>query len=210
MLSAGISGLLEKFGFKKSSIVETIVTTLNPDGTVNPAPMGISRGEGLTLIIKPFKTSNTYRNLSENPIACINITSDSSFYLQTAFKDTQFNGLHQPRFNGLRMEQAYANILLRKKSENMIGDYRASFNFEVQGIEYKVLNPKAFSRGDSATIDAIIHVTRLKAFLNQGKLDDARAARRRFFSCRDIVDRVTKSEVIVELSHLVDEWSVDL
>ena len=210
MSSAGISGLLEKLGFKKSRIVETIVTTLNPDGTVNPAPMGISRGEGLILIIKPFKTSNTYRNLLKHPIACINITSVPSFYLQTAFKDTQFIGLHQPRFNGVRMEQADAYIILKKIDEKKLDESRVEFHFEIQGIERKNLEPKAFSRGDASLVDAIIHITRLEAFINQGKLDDARKARERFYLCKEVVNRVSKSEVILELSKLVDEWSIHL
>jgi len=209
MSSTSISGLLEKLGFRAGSTVETIVTTLNADGSVNPAPMGITRKDGISLEIKPFKTSQTHRNLQENPNACINITSDPDFYLQTAFKDVQFIGLHRPRFNGLRLEQADAYILVKKTNQIKIDETRTAFHFKVGGIEYKIVNPRAFNRGDSAAIDAVIHATRMEVFLNYDKLDEARDAKRRFITCRDVVNRVTKSRVIDELEQLVDGWSVN-
>lgn len=210
MSSKSISWLLEKLGFREGTIVETIVTTLNPNGTVNPAPMGIIRKDSMILEIKPFKTSQTYRNILNNQIACINVITDPSFYLLTAFKDKQFDGFLQPKFNGLRMIQAEAYILLKNVYQKMINDIRGAFYFEVKGIEYKTVNPKAYNRGDSATIDAIIHATRVKAFLHQGKLDDAKEARSHFYLCRDTVNSVTKSTIIDELVRLIDEWSVSL
>ena len=45
-------------------ILEGIVTTLNDDGTPNVAPMGPIVDESLsTLVLRPFCTSTTYRNL---------------------------------------------------------------------------------------------------------------------------------------------------
>jgi hypothetical protein len=208
--SAGISGLLERLGFREDSIVEVIVTTLNPDDTVNPAPMGITRGKGQTLMIKPFKTSRTYRNLVENPNACINITSEPSYYLQTAFKDEKFTGLHKPRFRGLRLEQSDAYILLKRTDEREIDDMRAEFSFTIQGVETLSTAPRAFSRGEAAVIDAVIHATRIEAFIEQGKINDARKAWKQFISCRDVVNRVSKSEVMAELNKLVARWSVNL
>ena len=210
MSSAGISGLLERLGFREDIIVETIVTTLNPDNTVNPAPMGITREKSQTLMIKPFKTSRTYSNLVENPNACINITSEPSYYLQTAFKDEIFTGLHKPRFRGIRLEQADAYILLQKIDERIIDEMRVEFSFTIQGIETKSTAPRAFSRGEAAAIDAIIHATRIEAFIKQGKLGDARKAWKQFISCRDVVSRVSKSEVMDELNKLVAKWSVNL
>jgi hypothetical protein len=54
---------LDELGFRTGSISEVILTTMNPDGTPNAAPMGALRTGPGALEIRPFKTSSTYRNL---------------------------------------------------------------------------------------------------------------------------------------------------
>ena len=56
-------------------IRETIVTTLNAEGEVHIAPLGlIAGGEGW--ILAPFKPSTTLDNLRANPYAVANFTDD--------------------------------------------------------------------------------------------------------------------------------------
>ena len=43
-------------------IIESIVTTLDEEGRVNFAPMGVEWGDE-TIVIKPYKETATYRNL---------------------------------------------------------------------------------------------------------------------------------------------------
>ena len=43
-------------------IVETIVTTVAADGTVNCAPMGVEWGDD-RIVLKPFLETATYRNV---------------------------------------------------------------------------------------------------------------------------------------------------
>ena len=56
-------------------IVETIVTTVAGDGTVNCAPMGVEWGETL-IVLKPFLETATYANLMATGTAVVNITDD--------------------------------------------------------------------------------------------------------------------------------------
>ena len=56
-------------------IVETIVTTLNPDGSAYIAPLGLI-ANGANWIIAPFKPSRTLDNLRATPFACASHTSD--------------------------------------------------------------------------------------------------------------------------------------
>lgn len=56
-------------------IYETIVTTLNADGSVQIAPMGLRRVDGLYLIA-PFKPSTTLANLLRSGQAVVNLTDD--------------------------------------------------------------------------------------------------------------------------------------
>lgn len=56
-------------------ILETIVTTQNPDGTTHIAPMGI-HAAGDEFIILPFKPSTTLDNILHTQTATINYTDD--------------------------------------------------------------------------------------------------------------------------------------
>ena len=56
-------------------IYETVITTMNPDGTVHIAPMGI-RQEQEKYLIAPFKPSRTLDNLLHSGVAVINATAD--------------------------------------------------------------------------------------------------------------------------------------
>ena len=56
-------------------IYELIVTTLNEDGSVHIAPMGIREEDGL-IIIAPFKPSTTLNNIQREQSAVINMTNN--------------------------------------------------------------------------------------------------------------------------------------
>ena len=56
-------------------IYETVVTTMNPDGTVHIAPMGI-RAKDEEYLIAPFKPSRTLDNLINSGVAVINATTE--------------------------------------------------------------------------------------------------------------------------------------
>lgn len=77
-------------------ILESIVTTVDPSGQVNIAPMGptvLSKG-GPTgpvfkkdvdgFVLRPFKTSTTYTNLIANPFATIHVTDDALLFARAA------------------------------------------------------------------------------------------------------------------------------
>jgi len=60
-------------------ILEGIVTTLGPDGTLNVAPMGpIVPDDGSldSFVLRPFRTAQTYRNLTAYPEGVLHITDD--------------------------------------------------------------------------------------------------------------------------------------
>jgi uncharacterized protein len=70
-------------------IVETIVTTMDSQGTVNFAPMGVEWGEE-TIVLKPFLETTTFRNLSAAGAAVVNLTDDVMLFAQGAISSPQF------------------------------------------------------------------------------------------------------------------------
>jgi len=67
-------------------IVETVTTTINPDGSVNCAAMGVEWGDE-AIVIKPFRATRTLRNLERNGAAVVNLTDDILLFAQAALED---------------------------------------------------------------------------------------------------------------------------
>ena len=73
-------------GLPGAPIVETVTTTINPDGTVNCAAMGVEWGEDV-IVIKPFPATRTLRNLRATGAAVVNLTDDILLFTQAALGD---------------------------------------------------------------------------------------------------------------------------
>jgi uncharacterized protein len=69
-----------------AAIIETVTTTINPDGTVNSAAMGVEWGDDV-IVIKPYASTRTLRNLEATGAAVVNITDDILLFTQAALGD---------------------------------------------------------------------------------------------------------------------------
>jgi hypothetical protein len=67
-------------------IIETVTTTINPDGTVNCAAMGVEWGDD-AIVIKPYRSTRTLRNLQARGAAVVNLTDDILLFTQAALED---------------------------------------------------------------------------------------------------------------------------
>src|SRR5215213_3175305 len=64
-------------------IIETVVTTINPDGSVNCGAMGVEWG-ARQIVIKPYRGTRTLRNLRATGAAVVNVTDDLLLFSQAA------------------------------------------------------------------------------------------------------------------------------
>lgn len=62
-------------------IIETLLTTVDPAGALNLAPMGVEWGED-ALVIKPFLETVTFRNLEATGCAVVHLTDDALLFAQ--------------------------------------------------------------------------------------------------------------------------------
>jgi uncharacterized protein len=67
-------------------IVETVTTTVNSDGTVNCAAMGVEWGDE-AIVIKPYRATRTLRNLERTRAAVVNLTDDILLFTHAALGD---------------------------------------------------------------------------------------------------------------------------
>ena len=73
-------------GARAAPIIETVVTTINPDGSVNCGAMGVEWGEE-RIVIKPYAGTRTLRNLRATGAAVVNLTDDVLLFSQAALGD---------------------------------------------------------------------------------------------------------------------------
>ena len=70
-------------------IIETIVTTVAADGTLNFAPMGVEWGDE-TIVLKPFLETTTYRNIAASRAAVVKLTDDVRIFARAAISSPQY------------------------------------------------------------------------------------------------------------------------
>lgn len=204
--------LLDELGFSRGSIVETIVTTRGPDGSPSAAPMGITLADVDLLEVKPFRSSETYRNLMNDPEACVNITNSPELFLVTAFKKEAQNEFSRPLIQyDLSLEAAEAAIFVEFSDSREISEDRGCFKGRVHSIEVRRPLPTVFSRGKAEAIEATVHATRIEVYLRMGRGRDAEKLNKRFNECKKVVEGVSspdsaEARVIRTLEKLIERW----
>jgi uncharacterized protein len=86
-------------------IIESIVTSLDPSGAVNFAPMGVEWGED-HLVLKPFLETTTFRNVSATRAAVVNLTDDVMLFAQAAISSPTYPAIPADVIRGMALEAA--------------------------------------------------------------------------------------------------------
>jgi uncharacterized protein len=86
-------------------IIETIVTTVDANGSINFAPMGVEWGDD-TIVLKPFLETTTFRNLNATGVAVVNLTDDAMLFAQGAISSPQFPSIPATVVKGAVLEAA--------------------------------------------------------------------------------------------------------
>ena len=149
-------------------IHESIITTLNQDGSVHIAPMGIKEQDGL-IIIAPFKPSTTLENLVRHGLAVVNFTDDVRIFAGCITGRYNWPTIAASKIEAMRLRDTLSHVELkvaRYEDDNL----RPLFYCDVVNQE----NHKPFSgfnRAQAAVLELAILVSRLD-MLPAGKLED--------------------------------------
>ena len=210
---------LNDLGFLKESICETIVSTYDSKGQPNAAPMGVVATSSEQVIIRPYHTSLTCKNLQVNGCAVVNVTSEPELFYVTAFKEVNPDGkLPHKLFekaetvNAPRLAAADATVEVLVVESGSFGSERAEFLCNVQLVKTSKAVPKVFCRAQFATIEAIIYATRIKPFLNGNKQQQELAVHllELVNVCEDVVNRTAPnslySEIMADLTQRIRLW----
>ena len=207
-------------GFSEGVIVETIVTTYNVDGQANAAPMGVTMENPQRVVLRIYTSSLTYKNLQSKRCGVVNVTCDAELFYRTAFKEVNPNGkVPQDLFekaetvDAPRLRAAEAHIEVAVADIRQFDVERAEVICDVKLIQAASVFPKAYCRALFATVEAIVHATRVKAFINyedRQKREQALKLLETIKECNDVVNRVAPnsrySEIMADLNQRIDSW----
>jgi len=141
-------------------ILEGIVTTVGEGGRVNISPMGPSLGADLsTLILRPFKSSQTYKNLKAHGEGVFHVTDDVEMLARSAVGEVTPELKRAREVNGWIIASACRAFELRVRSVDETSD-RASFVADV--VREETLREfLGFNRAKHAVLEAAILATRV-------------------------------------------------
>jgi hypothetical protein len=209
---------LTELGFQSGIIAETIISTYNTDGMPNAAPMGAIMQDPSHIVVNLFNSSLTFQNIKVNRCAVANLTSSIDLFYKTSFKEANPNGKlpkewfeKSKSINAPKLHAADAVVEMSTDDLAPFGKEKTKVVFNVKLIEAKQKYPQVHCRAMSATLEAIIHATRIKAFAKderqrlevQNLLEMVR-------QCSDVVNRVAPdssySRVMADLLKRIDTW----
>ncbi len=198
---------LEDLGFSRGCIVETIASTYGSNQTPNAAPMGATMQDEATITLKLFNSSLTLQNLQLKRAVVLNITNDISLFYKTTFKEVNPSGklsldiFEESKFvEAPKLKAAEGAIELTVKDLSAIDHQRTLATCEVRSIKALQKPTKAYSRAHSATIEALIHSTRIKLYIRDEKRRElAKNLIAEFGECREIVNKTAPVSIYTEI-----------
>jgi hypothetical protein len=209
---------LTDLGFSKNTIVETILSTYSQDGKPNAAPMGATQKNETQLILKVFNSSTTRQNLQQNKAAVINLTANPELFYRTAFKEANPQGTLPPEWfqkaqtvNAPRLCMADATVEVTITDMSPLDFQRTKVTADVKRVDAKTAFPKVYCRAFGATLEAIVHATRVKAFAKdpneQPRVTKLLAL---IADCDDVVGRTAPNsqyaEIMRDLNQRIQTW----
>jgi hypothetical protein len=184
--------------------------------------MGAKMTNPQRIALRIYTSSLTYKNLQSKKCAVVNLTSDPEVFYRTAFKEANQNGrVPQEWFeraetvDAPRLRNADAFIEVAVADITPVDAERAEVSCEVKLVQAASVLPKAYCRALSATIEAIIHATRVKAFIKHAdkqKREQDLKLMETIRECHDVVNRVAPnsrySEIMADLNPRIDSWRI--
>ena len=193
-----IKDYITELSLERGHIYEVIVSTFTEDGRATAAPMGITFVEDRSLAVRPFKTSLTFRNLRARGCGVANITLDPNLFYAAAFKwIDEKEEILLDRFERARSVDApritLADGYIEFTVDRMIDESveRGRFICSIRMAEGRNAIVKPYCRSTFATIESVIHATRVPEYLSRGWTDRATRLTELIECYGDLVARIS-------------------
>lgn len=139
-------------------IVESIVTSVAADGTVNCAPMGVEWGDE-RIVLKPFLETATYRNVVAVRAAVVNIVDDVRVFARAAISNPVYPTVAAEAVHGVRLTDCCSWRELEVQAiDSTPPRSRIETRVVHRGHQREFVG---FNRARHAVLEAAIYATRL-------------------------------------------------
>lgn len=140
-------------------IVESILTTMDPAGEVNFAPMGVEWGED-EIVIKPYRQTTTYPNLRDTGSAVVNLTDNVLLFARAAIASPEYPWRPAERVRGAVLEDVCS---WRELEVVELDDSRERTRFRARVVHRGFAREFiGFNRARHAVLEAAILATRTR------------------------------------------------
>jgi uncharacterized protein len=139
-------------------IIESIVTTVAADGTVNCAPMGVEWGDD-RIVLKPFLDTATYRNVLAVGTAVVNLVDDVRIFARAAISNPVYPTVPATVVRGVRLADCCSwRELEVREIDSTPPRSRIDTGVVHRGVLREFIG---FNRARHAVLEAAIYSTRL-------------------------------------------------
>ncbi len=145
-------------------IVETIVTSVARDGSINCAPMGVEWGEEI-IVLKPFLETVTYSNVSATGATVVNLTDDVSVFARSAISNPRYPTVPATLISGVVLTDCCSWYEVEVQSiDRTPPRSRIETRVVHRGVRREFIG---FNRASHAVLEATIYATRLHILSRQ-------------------------------------------
>jgi hypothetical protein len=139
-------------------IIESIVTTVDAEGRVNCAPMGVEWGDE-TIVLKPFLETATYRNIVATEAAVVNLVDDARVFARAAISNPEYPTRPATAVRGAVLVNGCS---WRELTVRSIDSTPPRSRIEMAVVHHGVTREFiGFNRARHAVLEAAIYATRL-------------------------------------------------
>lgn len=181
----------------KNCNYEGIISSYGANNKPNATPIGFVFQDSKELHLFLYKGTGTLDNLICTKCGVVNITHDAELFYKTAFKESNpFGKLPLELFqraekvNAPLIPSARINIEFIVDSITELND-KTVLICKIVNIKKNFKEIEPYSRSLFATIESIIHATRIKAFFTEGKNKEAEELIKLVEHYRKLVRRVS-------------------
>jgi hypothetical protein len=147
---------------RRTVIVETIVTTRDPQGQVNVAPMGVEwepSADDSRIVLKPFLETATYRNVVATRTAVVNVIDDIRVFARAAISNPEYATVPATAIAGVVLADCCAwRELAVERIDSTPPRSRIDMTVVHRGTNRDFIG---FNRACHAVLEAAIYATRV-------------------------------------------------
>jgi len=203
----------------KRCIYEVIISTYGLNKKPNAAPTGLKFIDSDKFQLEMYKGSKTLQNLTEHKCGVANVTYDAEVFYYTALKEENpermpskitFQKSHKVQAPLIKEANFNLEFLVEAIEETKT---KTIFKCRIIHVEKNDVELTPYTRALFATIESIIHATRIKVFIAEREYEKADELLALVKHYKNLIKRVSSnsiySKIMQDLINQCEKWRIN-